>query len=134
MTNIKLLLPLAWMAGIFVLSSIPDIDQPTNLAEQALHWVSPQLQNILHIPLYFGLAMSWLWALGERQKLGHRLMTTAVVAGSWALLDEYHQLFVPGRFGSWTDVVLDEIGVLAGLAVTAVNEKKAVDAHHYHNT
>ena len=60
-------------------------------------------------------------------------MITAVIAGIWALLDEYHQLFVPGRFGSWTDVVLDEIGVAVGLVMAIRNEKTAVDINHYHN-
>jgi hypothetical protein len=34
----------------------------------------------------------------------------------FAVLDEYHQTFVPGRGGTWTDVAIDGLGAsLAGL-------------------
>lgn len=36
---------------------------------------------------------------------------------AWAALDEIHQLFVPGRGGMWQDVVLDAVGVLAGITL-----------------
>ena len=123
----RLLLPLTWMAGIFALSSIPDTTHPASLPEQVLHWVSPGLQNLLHVPLYFGLAMAWLWALEKRLAPAPRMAVTAVVTGLWALLDEYHQLFVPGRFGSWTDVALDELGLLAALMVAARRERISIN-------
>ena len=31
----------------------------------------------------------------------------------FALADEYHQTFVPGRGGTWTDVSIDGIGIIA---------------------
>ncbi len=131
--NIRLLLPLTWMGGIFLLSSIPDTNQPASLAEQALQWVSPDIQNLLHIPLYFGLAMAWIWALEKNPGLAARLLPAILISGMWAMLDEYHQLFVPGRFGSWTDVTLDLAGVLgAALASIAArhprNQPKFRDA------
>ncbi len=125
----RLLLPLTWMAGIFALSSIPDVDEPTNLAEQVLHWTSPGLQNLLHVPLYYGLAVAWLWALEKQVPFRKRLTIAATVTGTWALLDEYHQLFVPGRFGSWTDVALDLLGVVMALAMATRRERIST---HYH--
>jgi len=33
----------------------------------------------------------------------------------YAMTDEFHQTFVPGRTGVWTDVVIDGLGAVAGL-------------------
>ena len=98
----RLTLPLCYMAGIFVLSSIPDTAQPASSLEAVLAWVSPNVQNLLHIPLYGGLAGCWYWALEpwiERQ--GVRAVSAFSVTLGYGVLDELHQLTVPGRFGPW---------------------------------
>ncbi|MCI8483892.1 MAG: VanZ family protein [Lachnospiraceae bacterium] len=38
----------------------------------------------------------------------------------YAASDEFHQLFVPGRAGRWTDVCIDSLGALAGVMFTEV--------------
>ena len=109
----RMAVPLAYMAIIYGLSSIPDTQtDPANLAEQALQWTPPALQNLLHIPLYAGLTLTWFWAL-QQTKL--TFQTTLAVAGALALVygvsDELHQTTVPGRFGSITDLMLNALGV-----------------------
>lgn len=44
----------------------------------------------------------------------------------YAASDEFHQLFVPGRSGQFSDVVLDSCGVLAGVLL-AIGVKKLID-------
>lgn len=110
-----LALPLALMAFIGVLSSIPGTDDgvPTFLG-----LVPPTLQNLLHIPLFGLLAYSWartLTRLGNGVALA--LAAAGVIAFGWGVLDEWHQLYVPGRYGSLTDVLLDGVGVACGLLV-----------------
>ncbi len=39
------------------------------------------------------------------------------MAAGWAILDEWHQTFVPGRVGAVTDVLVDSVGVLLGSAL-----------------
>ncbi len=41
------------------------------------------------------------------------------IAALYAASDEFHQLFVPGRSGQVSDVVLDSAGVLAGVLLLA---------------
>ena len=51
---------------------------------------------------------------------GERLFLLAAGTGSlYAATDEFHQLFVPGRSGQISDVLLDSAGVMAGLLVLA---------------
>jgi len=115
-----LLLPIAYMAAIFALSSIPDTTAPETGLERALHWASPELQNLLHIPLFGGLAWCWHWGLQPwlRSK-SWRLCAALAVTLAYSVLDEVHQLGVPGRFGSLTDVALNAIGAVLALAVVA---------------
>lgn len=40
-----------------------------------------------------------------------------VIASAYAATDEFHQLFVPGRSGQISDVMLDSAGAFAGVAV-----------------
>ena len=114
----RLMLPICYMAGIFVLSSIPDTGRP----DSGLAWVSPSLQNLLHIPLYGGLAGCWYWALERWSgRGGVRLLTAFALTLGYGVLDELHQLTVPGRFGSLTDLALNALGaalILAWLART----------------
>ncbi|MBK6279551.1 MAG: VanZ family protein [Gammaproteobacteria bacterium] len=122
--KLRLLLPLACMTAIFALSSIPDTATPETGLESALCWASPELQNLLHIPLFGGLAWCWHWGLRswvkqERWRFGAALAVTL----AYAVLDEIHQLGVPGRFGSLTDVVLNAVGAVLALAVIATHQR-----------
>ena len=45
------------------------------------------------------------------------------IAAAYAATDEFHQLFVPGRSGQISDVILDSAGALAGLLILAVVRK-----------
>lgn len=45
------------------------------------------------------------------------------VASVYAATDEFHQLFIPGRSGQVSDVMLDSLGALAGVAVLTVIRK-----------
>ena len=38
----------------------------------------------------------------------------------YACLDEFHQLFVPGRSGQFTDVMIDTLGGIIGLSISTI--------------
>lgn len=107
-----LLLPIGYMVGIWMLSSLPG-----GSAERltGLEWLeSPTIQNVFHIPLFAGLAH--LWAMNLRKLDRSRPYAwAAVVTIGYGVIDEWHQAFVPGRYASMVDVGLDGAG--AGLAV-----------------
>ena len=126
MKALRFAVPLAYMAAIYALSSIPDTQtDPANLAEQALQWTPPTLQNLLHIPLYGGLAVSWYWALltAKSASQATRLLLMVALTIAYGVYDEVHQLSVPGRYGSVTDLILNTIGALVAAALIAMREK-----------
>jgi len=111
------LYPLALMTLIFLVSSIPASNEVVDRPLVALlMWVPPSLQNTLHIPLYALLAMLINRALRAWSLpvivAGLMAFTIASVYG---LLDEWHQLTVPGRYASATDVALNMIGAAMGI-------------------
>ncbi len=104
------------MAALYLLSSIPGDISTDSSVGAIFQWVSPQWQNLLHIPLYGGLTLSWLWALPTQPvPYARRLLTAFFLAAAWGILDELHQSTVPGRYTSWTDMSLNLLG--AGLVI-----------------
>ena len=107
--------PLLYMAGIFCLSSIPDYGS-ANSSLNPLAWITPNVQNFLHLPVYAGLASLWFWALRHwMNESGYRIVLTLIVTVGFGLFDEWHQTFVPGRYGSLTDAGFNVIGAVMGL-------------------
>ena len=130
------LLTLGWMAMIFAFSAqsgdesgglsallaqpltdaLIDEADTTGDAELLYRSVDGLVRTVAHFAEYavlggllslllrsFGVtALAWPWAAGTL----------------YALTDEWHQFYVPGRAVQWTDVVIDSAGVLAGAILT----------------
>jgi VanZ family protein len=69
--------------------------------------------KLAHFAAYsvFGLALGY-----ARARTGLPFAVAALVGFLYALSDELHQSFVPGRAAEFGDWVADALGVLAGLA------------------
>ncbi len=111
-------MPLAYMTGIFALSSVPGNETET-AAGALLEWITPKWQNLLHIPAYAALTLCWIWALSPRSLSRTGLLViAALLTLVWAVLDEAHQANVPGRYGSLTDLLLNLTGALLAVGFT----------------
>ena len=109
------------MAMLYWLSSLPGTPLPEDAAYHRLfQWMVPAVQNALHVPAYAALTLAWRWALGAwlRSPTSCALGACAI-ASACGVLDEWHQSFVPGRFASAADVVLDIAGVALGIWLAA---------------
>ena len=73
--------------------------------------------SLLHIPLYGVLTLLLVLALGNGQthRPKRRYLIVAFVTIAVAILDEFHQAFIPTREASITDVLLDTLGIFLGL-------------------
>jgi hypothetical protein len=122
------ILSLFYIAAIFILAGSPVVD---TLSEFNLY-------SLLHIPLFGILAFLLIFSMvpvqlgfknasiqpspdatGLQSKGTVNLKSRLFIAGAIALvvgiLDEIHQLYVPGRDGSASDVVLDLAGIVIAL-------------------
>jgi hypothetical protein len=93
----------AWAGLIFTLSSIPDLG--TGLGGWDL-----VLRKVAHAGEYAVLGLLLLRALA-------RPWAAFLLGVAYAVTDEIHQAFVPGRAGSPLDVAIDAAGVAAGVLV-----------------
>ena len=100
----RLWLPVVvWAAVIFALSSTPDLG--TGLGGWDL-----VLRKIAHVAEYAILGALLARATG-------RAGLAFALGALYAISDEVHQSFVPGRLGSPLDVAIDAIGVAAGVVL-----------------
>jgi len=93
----------AWAALIFALSSVPDLG--TGLGGWDL-----VLRKLAHAAEYAVLGALLLRATG-------RPGIAFLLGALYAVSDEVHQSFVPGRMGSPLDVALDTVGVAIGIVL-----------------
>jgi VanZ family protein len=93
----------AWAGLIFAFSSVPDLG--TGLGGWDL-----VLRKIAHAAEYAVLGALLARAVS-------RPALAAALGVLYAVSDEVHQAFVPGRMGSPVDVAIDAVGVIAGVVL-----------------
>jgi VanZ family protein len=100
-----------WMALIFAVShtpneSIPGFGTWDLLIKKGSHLIAYAiLAMLIHLALPH---KGWAWLL----------------ATLYAVSDEYHQTFVPGRNGLMVDVVIDSMGALAAMIGLWLSERR----------
>ena len=104
-----------WMMVLYALSSLPGAVDIDDAPPSPIAWVPPALQNLLHLPAY--ALLGWLWF---RALASHRwtprliLLASFVLASLYGVFDELHQMTVPGRFASLTDLAANVAGSAIG--------------------
>lgn len=96
--------PLAWMALIFVLSAQPRLPHaPSSLADLLIKKAGHMAEYAILVLLFRRALLAHavrLWPQGMAWLL----------AVLYAVSDEFHQTFVPGRNGQALDVMIDGLG------------------------
>jgi VanZ family protein len=106
--------PLLVMAALWWLSSQTHLPGGTGMFASFWH-------NGAHVVAYAFLGASWLLALPRRAGFPAAAAPLAVVlAELYAVVDELHQSYVPGRDCSLSDAGSDLFGAMLGTAVVLV--------------
>ena len=138
---IFLFLSLLWMTVIFIYSSkevdeskresskyalflcenfISDYDELQNEEKiKVLNEVDYYIRKLAHFVEYalLGFLVAGFIIVGNVKRRENLLLFLVAwfIGTLYAASDEYHQLFVPGRSGQFSDVLLDSCGVLTGV-------------------
>ncbi|MFN2238322.1 MAG: VanZ family protein [Thermoanaerobaculia bacterium] len=102
---------LLYLAFIWLVSARPGDSLPTRVDDR-----------IAHFGEYFLLMLLVMFALTAFDPVRIQPRTLLAAGGfsfAWAILDEVHQSFVPGRFPSVKDVAFDLVGIAAAAALMA---------------
>ncbi len=115
-TSLRLWLPpLALMAVIFYLSDQPDLSSGLGILDLVG-------RKVVHAGEYALLCALWWRALRPAASARLALVTSLTVSIAYAVSDEIHQSFVPGRTGTPIDVSIDAVG--AGLAALVIRRRE----------
>lgn len=115
-----------WMGVIFYFSSIPDLTPGFET-----HARNVLTSKIAHITEYAILTLFLLRAVKRQYPLPLQMILQIIflVALLYAISDEYHQLFVHGREGTFRDIMIDSIGItLIPLYFTIKKERRKTSA------
>ena len=84
----------------------------------------PTIQNFLHVPMYFVLAVFLLQIL-PKSRLGtwKRNFLLLLLTAFFGILNEIIQTAIPGRYGGVTDILLNFAGATAGIVFFSLVEK-----------
>ena len=74
--------------------------------------------KIAHVVVYAMLSLAFLFALSDKKYISwrSRVFYTLIFCLVYGVSDEFHQSFIIGRYTSFTDLVADGAGALAGIA------------------
>lgn len=101
-------LMITYAGVIFFFSSMPVVPQPID--------VNIYILTLEHALEYAGFGFLLLAAFRSRdQTIVHAVFLAFLVGVIYAITDEIHQVFVPGRVASIYDVVVDGIGITSGI-------------------
>lgn len=102
-----------WLILILTISSIPDLPGPEFEIRDSLF----RLDYMIHLIEYFVLVTLLLfWRGGRDYRISTRFVIFTLLGGILiASLDEYHQLWIPGRFFNPMDMYANYTGVLTGM-------------------
>jgi VanZ family protein len=116
------LLTLMYMGAVAASSLSPDLS--TERSDPLVALVS----NLLHIPAYAGLAYLLVKTLRgtrrEHQQPPEAMALALIVAAVFAATSEWAQLFVPGRYASMSDFVLDVAGMLGAVFILRLAQRQ----------
>lgn len=131
------LLVIVWMIIIFLFSAQPAtasnnlslgvIDQLLSFLGfsidadlELMNTINFMIRKGAHLFVYLilgGLITNALWSY--RLTKGSLLILSCIIGSSFAASDEFHQLFVDGRSGQISDVLLDSLGVVIGVLLVS---------------
>jgi VanZ family protein len=94
------------MGLIYYLSAQPDLPHPQT------GWLSLAFSIAGHVLVYAVLAVLWMRVLGDNRR-GYWLAFALTML--YAVSDEFHQAFVPGRTPDLWDLISDGLGAAGGL-------------------
>lgn len=101
-----------WAVLIFLASSIPSGSLPP---------VVFHIQDlILHFAVYliFGVLLAHAADMPTPREVSlRRFMVTLGLGMLYAVSDEFHQTYVPGRYAEVSDFVADSLGIVVGMAL-----------------
>ncbi len=82
------------------------------------------IRKMAHFFCYLILGILGMWTLSAYNAEGKRWLIALLFCMLYAVSDEVHQLFVPGRAGKIVDVLIDTAGSATGIAAFSIAKSR----------
>jgi len=77
-----------------------------------------------HFFAFFFLSFFLLISLTKGKPLIHAILLAILISITYGIFDEIHQFFVPGRYCSFIDILIDSTGVLISSLIYSIRISK----------
>ncbi|MFX0135038.1 MAG: VanZ family protein [Candidatus Hodarchaeota archaeon] len=108
--------PILYMVLIFLYSSIHDTQNIINISLS----FRPGINNIIHIPAYGFLTFLWFLRFKKKKVKNKSLFYAATIAFVFGIFMELNQIFIPGRFASPLDILLNSLGIILSVFLISI--------------
>ena len=93
--------------------------------------VNPVIRKIAHFSIYMIFAIFTYMFIeelnikskSEKERLRKNIIYTCIFCIIYAIFDEIHQIYVPGRTGKVIDVIIDTLGACTGITIILIRNK-----------
>lgn len=105
----------------FFINTIESVLPFLNIDWTGFHFI---VRKGAHLTAYFILGILVLHAFRSFKMIfWRRLLIAFIICVMYAISDEVHQLFIPGRSGEVRDVLIDSVGAAGGIGVYGLIKK-----------
>jgi len=91
--------------------------------ERLVELFQPVIRKLAHYTMY---TVGGFLIYNQQRTLKdnkNKIVNSTIIGVVYAITDEIHQLFVPGRSGRILDVGIDSLGVITGIFIYIISEK-----------
>ncbi|MEG1411032.1 MAG: VanZ family protein [Terrisporobacter sp.] len=104
-----------------VLSIVPQFEnQPEEVQDEVVDNLQYIARKSAHFLGYMMLGILVMSLLLQYDNLQHKALKSFIICVLYAISDEIHQLFVPGRAGQVKDVMIDSSGAILGIFIVLI--------------
>ena len=116
-----------------VLSTVPEFEkQPEEVKVNIIEKLQFIVRKSAHFIGYMILGILASGLILHYKNINKKYLLAFLICVIYAISDEIHQLFVPGRAGQVRDVLIDSAGSLLGIILVMVFEKLLIKINKKH--
>ena len=116
-----------------VLSTVPEFEkQPEEVKKNIIEELQFIVRKSAHFIGYMILGILASGLILQYENINKKYPLAFLICVIYAISDEIHQLFVPGRAGQVRDVLIDSAGSLLGIIIVMAFEKLLIKINKKH--
>lgn len=93
-----------------------------NEKEEIIQKIEPFIRKLAHYAVYI-IGGILIYSFMNTFSMKRSFLFSQIIGTGYAITDEWHQYFIPGRSAQVSDILLDAVGVLTGIILVILLQK-----------